>query len=601
MCGIVGFISFKQEEDLIKNLTNSLSHRGPDESNYSIVKIDNYFVHLGSTRLSIVGNKDGKMPMKDDENNQIIYNGELYNLEKLSYLLNERLNTTSDTKYLFEFLKKFSYEKLNELNGMFAFGFFNAKNKSVILGRDKLGIKPLYYLKNEKYPLIFSSEIKPLLKNNFSKKIVSKSNLNNFILFSGINKFSNFINDIQSLQPGSYLFWKDSKIETGKYFELNKSYSKNELDLETLLYEAIEDQLKADVNVDILLSGGIDSSIIAYISKKILQKDVTAFSLSFNNDKYDETSKASTICKELDINHEIINYNNELNYEVIDELLEILPEPIGDPSIVPTYYLNKQVSKKTKAVLSGDGADELFSGYDWYRSLIISPFINTQFKSLLMTYGKFFDRIKTNENIDLTDKLTLYFNGLRKGKNTNVLHWQNTLFQLDNKKIEDIFAKYVSSLNLKSSSNRYDATQLIDIQTYLYTNILKKSDTASMLNGLEVRPVFLDDRILDYSMSKNQSQNVSLFKSKKELRNIVSKYSKLSAQKKQGFSHDFGNWTEKVGLPYLMKNKKEFEILDFYMEKIDSNHVSSTLGQRNIWKLYCAFKWLEINNVNIEN
>ena len=122
-----------------------------------------------------------------------------------------------------------------------------------------------------------------------------------------------------------------------------------------------------------------------------------------------------------------------------------------------------------------------------------------------------------------------------------------------------------------------------------------------MRNGLEVRPVFLDDRILDYSMSKNQSQNVSLFKSKKELRNIVSKYSKLSAQKKQGFSHDFGNWTEKVGLPYLMKNKKEFEILDFYMEKIDSNHVSSTLGQRNIWKLYCAFKWLEINNVNIEN
>ena len=601
MCGIVGFISLEKEEDLIKKLTNSLSHRGPDESDYSIIELDNYFIHLGSTRLSIVGNKDGKMPMKDSENNQIVYNGELYDLEKLSKLLDKKLSTNSDTKYLFEFLKKFSYKKLSELNGMFAFGFFDAKNKSVILGRDKLGIKPLFYLKNEKYPLIFCSEIKPLLSNNFSKRIVSNSNLNNFILFSGVNKFSNLLTDIKSLQPGSYLFWKDSKLEIGKYFELSKSDVNNELDLETLLYEAIEDQLKADVNVDILLSGGIDSSIIAYISKKILQKDVTAFSLSFDNNKYDESFKASTICKELSINHEIIDYNTELNYEVIEELMEVLPEPIGDPSIVPTYYLNKQVSKKTKAVLSGDGADELFSGYDWYRALIVSPFIKTKFKSLLMNYGKFFDQIIAGENINLTDKLTLYFNGVSSNKNTSVLHWQNTFFQIDTKKIEDIFANYVSRLNLESSSNRYDATQLIDLQTYLYSNILKKSDTASMLNGLEVRPVFLDDRILDYSMSKNQSQNVSLFKSKKELRGIVSNYSKLSSQKKQGFSHDFGNWTQEVGVPYLIKNKNEYELLNFYMQSLDNNHTSSTIYQRNVWKLYCAFKWLEINNVNIEN
>ena len=340
MCGIVGFISLEKEEDLIKKLTNSLSHRGPDESDYSIIEIDNYFIHLGSTRLSIVGNKDGKMPMKDSENNQIVYNGELYDLEKLSKLLDKKLSTNSDTKYLFEFLKKFSYKKLSELNGMFAFGFFDAKNKSVILGRDKLGIKPLFYLKNEKYPLIFCSEIKPLLSNNFSKRIVSNSNLNNFILFSGVNKFSNLLTDIKSLQPGSYLFWKDSKLEIGKYFELSKSDVNNELDLETLLYEAIEDQLKADVNVDILLSGGIDSSIIAYISKKILQKDVTAFSLSFDNNKYDESFKASTICKELNINHEIIDYNTELNYEVIEELMEVLPEPIGDPSITREKFIS---------------------------------------------------------------------------------------------------------------------------------------------------------------------------------------------------------------------------------------------------------------------
>ncbi len=599
MCGLVGFVSREKEEDLISKLTRSLSHRGPDESDYSIIQIDNYFIHFGSTRLSIVGQDLGKMPMSDNERNHLIYNGELYDLERIKNQIDNKISTSSDTYHLFEFLKKFKHNKLNQLNGMFAFGFFDSTEKSILLARDKLGIKPLYFMQTKEFPLIFSSEIKPLLSFKFSNGEIRENEIENYLMFGGINKFSNLVSDIHSVQPGGYLKWNLEKTIESEYFVPEKNYEENNLNLEDLLATVIDDQLKADVNVDLLLSGGIDSTIITYITKKILNKNVKAYSLSFSNKKFDEARKASLISKELGIEHEIINFNVENNDQIIDELINILPEPIGDPSIVPTYFLNKFVSKETKAVLSGDGADELFAGYDWYRSLMASPYLPKGTENLFYFYSKFFNQFSDSANIDLNSKFKLFFSGQNSNKEVKVLHWQNTFKLFDTNYQEEIFNSYIKKLNLSSAKNKYDLTQLIDLNTYIYTNILKKSDTASMLNGLEVRPVYLDDRVLNYSLSKSQKENISLLKSKKELRKLVSKFSAFSNQKKQGFSHDFSGWIENVGLPYLESHKNDFQLINSYLKSNKNIKKASTIEDRNVWKMYSLFKWIEVNKLDV--
>ena len=598
MCGIVGFVSYKEEKGLIQELTGSISHRGPDEADFIIFQKDNYYVHFGSSRLSIVGEKAGKMPMNDSSGNVLVYNGELYDLQKTRLKIDKNLATTSDTVHLFEYLKQNSNDNLSDLNGMFAFSFYDSKNNSILLTRDKLGIKPLYYMETEKYPLVFSSEIKPLISSNFSNREISKKSLENFLLFGGNNYFNNLLSDIKSLEPGCSLKWSFKNSSLNRYYHISKKIGVN-IDLEYLLSTVIDDQLKADVSVDLLLSGGIDSSIIAYIAKSVLGKDVKAFSLSFQNKRFDESLKSIKISEDLNLEHEIIEFNEEQNDEIINELMYKLPEPIGDPSIIPTYYLNKIVSHHTKAVLTGDGADELFGGYDWYRAQKISPFINSSLENLFLIFAKVLDTFDSDKNIHVSDKVELFFSGQKYKKGEEVLHWQNTFNSVIND--ESFFSNYLSKLDLSSAKNRYDRTQLIDIQTYLYTNILKKSDTASMLNGLEARPVFLDDRILDYSLSKNQKENTGFLKSKKELRKIAARFTNIHNQKKQGFSHDFSLWINNTGIPFLNSIDGDHKIVADFLNSIDSKENFSSIDERNIWRLFSFYKWIDINGVKLTN
>jgi len=597
MCGLVGFVSYKEEEELIKNLVNSIAHRGPDEQDYFITKVGNQFIHFGSARLSVVGESVGRMPMVDSENNMIIYNGELYDLQRLRNRISKNIDSTSDTLHLFEYLKENNEINLYDLNGMFAFCFYNAKKNYLLLGRDKLGIKPIYYLESEEYPLMFSSEIKALL--NFSNRKVNMETIQSYLAFGGFNRYTNLINDIKTIQPGSALKWHNNNLQLINYYYPVKSQNENESTIESLLTEVIDDQLKADVNVDLLLSGGIDSSIIAYITKNILNKQVKAFSLSFSNKKYDETHKSKIISKELGIEHEIFVFETKENERVISELLDKLPEPIGDPSIIPTFYLSQCVSKHTKAVLSGDGADELFSGYDWYRALRFSRFLNMYTSSTLQIIGFISDLMFKNQNISTKDKINLFTSGANFRDEIKILHWQNT-FKLGGV-TNELFEDYIKNINLTSANNKYDKAQLIDLYTYLYTNILKKSDTASMLNGLEVRPVFLDDRILNYSLSQNQKKNVGYLKSKKELRKIAQSFTKINNQRKQGFTHDFSSWVSNVGLKYLNGIKNDHKLISYYLNSIKEKPLKNTIEERNIWKFYSLYKWIELNNIKIES
>ena len=274
---------------------------------------------------------------------------------------------------------------------MFAFSFYNSEKNELVVGRDKLGIKPVYFTQNEKFPFVFSSEIRPLLLNNMLNSTIQReSTIESYFLFNGFTTDAQIINNLESVNPGEIVSFKKNKIIKEKYFSIddytNLNIEENQ-NFSDILKEVVNDQLVAEVPVNILLSGGIDSSLIASVINS-KERNVNAFNLSYKNKRYDESMKAQIIANQLDINLEIFEFDIKNNEHVINEIFEKLPEPISDPSIVPTYFLSKKVSKYTKAVLSGDGADELFSGYEWYRGFFISQYIQKFFQPGLNKLSK---------------------------------------------------------------------------------------------------------------------------------------------------------------------------------------------------------------------
>ena len=258
-------------------------------------------------------------------------------------------------------------------NGMYAYAFYNNKEKKLILSRDKFGIKPLYYAQVEKFPLIFSSELCTFQNEEFKLKTIAEKEIKNYIYFGGFTNDSNPILGVNKIQPGSSFTFDITSLTTrfDKCKTIDSQIDSENLNFKDTFINVVSDHLDADTDVDILLSGGVDSSLLALVTKYELGKNVRTFSLGFDNEKFDESSKSLYISNKLNFHHEHIIFKQKDINDIIKEFLDLTSEPIGDPSIIPSYFLYKNVSQHTKAVLSGDGADEMFLGYDWHRAAII--------------------------------------------------------------------------------------------------------------------------------------------------------------------------------------------------------------------------------------
>tara|TARA_B100001564_G_C20670037_1_gene685711 strand:- start:12232 stop:14037 length:1806 start_codon:yes stop_codon:yes gene_type:complete len=601
MCGIVGFISNSNNSDLILSMTKSMTHRGPDDINTAIYPIGDKFLHLGSARLSITGLKDGAMPMEDKHGNVLIYNGEIYELEKLRFNYSLDLTSKSDTRHLLNILSSQNIDEINNLNGMYAFAYYDKENQKIVLGRDKLGIKPLYFGSNNNYNFYFSSEIKPLISHNIIDNRITENSITNYLYSGGINKLEGLYDELNSQIPGSITEYKNNKIiknnnlKTNYKNPLNKTGSIQEFN--SLFSNALNDQLNAEVPVNILLSGGVDSSLVALFAKKFLNRDVTAYSLGYENEIYNESNEAEKISNELDINLVKFNFPQNKNESLIDELINKLPEPIADPSIIPSYYLSKRVSEFTKVVISGDGADELFGGYEWYRGVLVSKYIPNSFSPLLNLISK----IKTQQKdyISQQDKIRLLSIANHLQTSLKVMLWQNYIPSEELERQILFYKNYINKLKFKENLDINDL-RLFEMNNYLYSNILKKSDISSMLNSLEVRPVFLDDRIVNYALNFQNRSNFNFIKSKIFLKKILRDEIKdYKFKKKHGFAHDFGEWSHKVGIKYLNDNWREVEEVDRFISYLEKNNDNEYFISRNVWKFYSLFKWMDLNRVKI--
>jgi len=520
MCGISGQIDFSSKKNFIKDMTQRLVNRGPDDLGYYTYKEKEFSLNFGHTRLEILDIYNGKQPMiSQDENNVIIFNGEIYNwrdirtkLEELGYIFK---SNNSDTEVLLIGYRHWG-EKISEhLNGMWSFCIFDKKKKILFLSRDRFGEKPLYfYHKNNSF--VFSSQIDSIIENKNENFSISEINLSKYCAYGYFPKDLTPFKDIKKICPGSNLTLNLRNQQKFFYtywsFNLNPDYSKKETywteKLYFLMEKSVKDRLVADTEVGIFLSGGLDSSIIASLASKNSQKKINTFSIGFKEKSFDESKYSYLISNKLKTNHHNLIIDHELTKNNLDELFEKIDEPISDSSLISYYTLCKFASKHNKVVLGGDASDELFLGYDTFKALKYAKIMkNLRLNNFNPIFRFLINILPLSErNMNIAFKLKRFLMDNFQDLDLLNCKWLsplskdmiNDIFN-QNYTYKDIFSEAIEEWdNLKLLNLNYEEKSMHFYNKFFLANqMLVKVDRLSMMNGLEVRSPFLDYEFVD--------------------------------------------------------------------------------------------------------
>jgi asparagine synthase (glutamine-hydrolysing) len=536
MCGILG-TNFKSI-----NFTKSLSllnNRGPDFS--KAITINDK--HFGHTRLSIIDLDDeANQPMVFDDL-VLVFNGEIYNYKEL--IIEEGLicKTKSDSEVLIRLYQKYGIDFLNKLNGMFSFCLYDIKKDRYFCARDRYGKKPFfYYLKDNKF--IFSSSINSILKlldytPGLNKVAVSKY-MQYFVSFGE----DSFYQDIYKLEAATFFTCNAKNIKDmkkKKFYKINtyKKIKDEETalkDIEELLFKSVESRLTSDVEVASLLSGGIDSSLISALYTNISGKRINTFSVGYDEYKnYCELDYASITAKHINSNHNPLIIGKRDFIDNFESTLVALEEPHGDSAAVPLNLLSKSIHNNgIKTVLSGEGSDELFLGYDNYAKFL--------------KYYEFEKTLSSGQNDFLDTIISALQNNTKESEYLRRIIKKQSLYNSFGEIYNDLqkkklFKKVPSFKNEKTKKDPVDWMSYIDLKIWLGESLLSKVDRISMANSLEVRTPFLDYRLVNYLFSVDSQIKVGNT-NKYLLKKIASKYipKEIINRTKKGFNSPFNEW-----------------------------------------------------------
>ena len=584
MCGIVGLISPKGvDKYTLSKMVSLLNHRGPDNSEIWINK--NNTVGLGHSRLSILDlSSNGNQPMYSFDKKFIItFNGEIYNHLKLRKEINDDFNNSikwnsgTDTETLINYYSLYGINKtLNNLKGMFAFAICHIESNKLILARDRIGEKPLYYGVNNNI-FFFASELKSIKKNKLSDLTLNHNSISEYLKYGNVPSDKCIYNNFNKLLPGHFCEIDSNNINAFKntsYWNYSDRYSELNLDNKKISYEdainktkkiltdAIKSQLMSDVPIGTFLSGGIDSSLITAIANEISSNPINTFSIGYEEKQYDESVHAEKISNILRTNHykQIVTSKNLL--DVIPNISDIYDEPFADSSQIPTYLLCKLAKMKVSVCMSGDGADELFGGYNRYKRADIfnkSSKFNTKILSFFFKnispekFSYIYEKLgfvlpkryqsalpkehyyKLSKIFSLSDKFEIYKNLISHSSLQN--NFLNTEFN------DDLLKSYwTNNQNYKTFE---DQMMAIDSQFYLPNDILTKVDRAAMSNSLETRCPYLDKDLIEFTMTLPIDMKIGKNKSGKIiLKKLLSEYipEKLIDRPKMGFGVPIDMW-----------------------------------------------------------
>jgi asparagine synthase (glutamine-hydrolysing) len=367
MCGITGFVSKdKDKEQHLRKMLDRIIHRGPDDEGTYIDED----VALGHRRLSIIDLNTGKQPIYNEDGSIcVIFNGEIYNYQAIKEDLiakGHTFKTTSDTEVLIHGYEEYKYDLLPKLRGMFAFVIWDKNEKELFGARDHFGIKPLYYYhRNDIF--MFASEIKAFLDHPDFKKKLNKNVIPDYLVFNYTPTNDTLFDGVHKLAPGHYFVYKNNKLKVTRYFNLTFNVEDNDFNdivsnISTCMKDSVEKHMISDVEVGSFLSSGIDSSYLVSLAKP----DKT-YTVGYDIPKYDEIKYAKDLADLLNINNTSKVISKQEYFDVIPKIMYHMDEPLADPAAVALYFVAELASKDVKVVLSGEGADELFGGYNTYR------------------------------------------------------------------------------------------------------------------------------------------------------------------------------------------------------------------------------------------
>lgn len=501
MCGLLGTVNKPFDEELLA----LIKHRGPDDSGIIKLSVEGNELYFGHVRLAIQDlSAAGHQPMYSDCGKYlIIFNGEIYNHANLREQLSEvSFKGHSDTETIVNYLAKFGIESVNKLNGIFAFSFMDIKEKKLYLVRDRYGVKPMYFC-NKNSSFIYSSEIRPIKELVSSN--VDKVNLASLLKLRYNAAPTTLYQDINKLHPGHILEYDltNNQCAIRSFISLVNINSGINFDIAINIYgelfeQAIRRQLLADVEVGVLLSGGIDSALVAYYAQKYSDKPIKTFTIGFtDDDDSDETSDARETAKILGTEHYEIKITDDQFEEVFENCINIVEEPLGTTSIIPMYFLNKLVSdKQVKVVLTGQGADEPLGGYKKYQGEILSN-----------KYPKFlFNLLKPLLNIIKNESTYRAINSLGEKEvikrfelivalfNENEI---KNLIQINDTKTHSLIKYFYDLLNGKSKDST-SAMMANDLRMNLSDDLLLYTDKISMNFSIEARVPMLDIDLVEY-------------------------------------------------------------------------------------------------------
>ncbi len=602
MCGICGFTGqIIDRDNTIKNMTDVITHRGPDSSGF----FEDGRISMGFRRLSIIDVDAGHQPIYNEDKSLVLtFNGEIYNYKDLrEELINlgHIFYTNTDSEVLIHGFEQWREDLLMKLRGMFGFAIYNKNDGSVFIARDFFGIKPMHYTLIDG-ELVYGSEIKSILEHPKFERRLNLRALDNYLSFQYAVPPETFFEDVYCLLPGHFLWYKDGEILTERYFEakFRPNENMNEEDainkIEAVFENSVNAHKIADVEVGCFLSSGVDSS---YVSTYFA--DQKTFTVGFDfGEKYNEISWASRLSEKIGVDHYTKVITSDEFWNAVPTVQYHMDQPLADPSCIALYFVSKLASEHVKVVLSGEGADELFGGYQVYRSpmnqKVYHALVPHPVRKLFRAIARKLPDIKGRDYfIRACDPLEEDFIG-----NAFLYDYDQKLELLKDSSIatrpQDLTKRFY---NRARKYDKVTKMQYLDMNLWLVGDILLKADRMSMANSLELRVPFLDKEVWNVAATIPSKLRVNRKNTKYALREAAMRHlpEETAQKEKLGFPVPTRVWLKDEKFYNIVKQEfqsptaQKFFNIDVIIDWLDDHYEGIADTSRKVWAIYVFLVW----------
>jgi asparagine synthase (glutamine-hydrolysing) len=599
----------------------TLHHRGPDQQGAFSTEA----FSCCATRLKIIDLQCGNQPILENAGEWgIVFNGEVYNHGELRAeleTLGHRFSSHSDTETVLKAFLQWDMQSIARLRGMFAFAIWHKPSRRLVLARDRLGIKPLYYSQIGE-DLYFGSELKALFVHPEVPRKLSPEGLNCYLALNYIPSPWTMIDGVVKLAPGGWLQWQDGVVNTGTYWEVpygdlrNLSMNDAKEELDRLMKDSVREHMISDVPLGVWLSGGVDSTSILHYASQATSAQLKTFSISFRGRSFDETQYVHAAVKQYNTDHDEMDLNPSVDLQgAIEEFAYYSDEPSADAGALPVWFLSKLCKRKTTVALSGEGADELFGGYLTYRADRMARTIRA-FPRALISLGLGVIRRwpVSDEKMGFDYKATRLLEGCLMPPEIAHAYWNGTFAKdelngLLRKPMPDSLAEILGQIrNLPPVNDDLAPYLWLDQKYYLADDILTKSDRMSMAHSVEVRPPFLDHRIVEFAASLPTSLKIQGAKQKVVLKQLMADKlpQAILNRKKTGFDIPAHEWLRGPLRNLLVETMRDSvrEYGSFFqkerIEQLMERHFRREINVGyHLWGLLILFLWMKKWQVSI--